>query len=428
MQKLTINWQEPLNFAKKISQNYHDNNWVFLYSALNAEVKNSKSYIGIFAKKQIITDSFFDAKNIIENGKDKYFGYISYETVEEFENLQFSQNQHLNLPKIHLINFSLTFEFDHKNKKLTAFFDDKNQLNKILNLKKKSPKREKILIEKIASNFSNKGYLDAINKIKNMILKGDFYQTNLTRKFFGNFYKKPNVGEAFSLFENLCTISPANYASFLKLNENFIISSSPELFLKSQGKNIYSKPIKGTSPRSPIAKQDKINKSYLKNSEKEKAENLMIVDLVRNDLSRVCKANSIKVKKLFAISTYKKLFHMSSEIHGKIKENLNTLDSISACFPAGSMTGAPKIQAMKTADKLENIQRGIYSGAIGIFAKNYINSSVVIRTLIIQDKLFEFQVGGAITFDSIAQSELIETFNKAKGLENILNIDIKNLF
>lgn len=428
MQKLKIKWQEPLNFAKKISQNYHDKNWVFLYSALNFEVKNSKSYIAIFAKKQIITDSFFEAQNIINKSKNKYFGYISYEVAEEFEDFQFSQNQHLNLPKIHLINFSLTFEFDHKNKKITAFFDDKNQLNEILNLKKKSQKKVEILIEKIASNFTNKSYLDAIDKIKNMILRGDFYQTNLTRKFFGNFYKKPNVSGAFSLFEKLCKQSPANYASFLKLDENFIISSSPELFLKSQGKNIYSKPIKGTSPRSAIAKQDRINKSYLKNSTKEKAENLMIVDLVRNDLARVCKANSIKVKKLFAISTYKKLFHMSSEIHGKINENLNALDSVPACFPAGSMTGAPKIQAIKTADKIENIQRGIYSGAIGIFAKNYINSSVVIRTLIIQDNLFEFQVGGAITFDSIAQSELVETFNKAKGLENILNIDIKNLF
>ena len=118
---------------------------------------------------------------------------------------------------------------------------------------------------------------------------------------------------------------------------------------------------------------------------------------------------------------------MSSEIHGKMQKNLTALDAIPACFPAGSMTGAPKIQAIKTANDLENMKRGIYSGTIGIFGKNYINSSVVIRTLIIQNDSFEFQVGGAITFDSIPQNELEETFNKAQGLANILNINIKNL-
>ena len=309
----------------------------------------------------------------------------------------------------------------------TKNFDNQSQLDEVLNLKEKSDKYFDINIKNISSNFTNKSYLEAISKIRNMISIGDFYQTNLTRKFFGNFSEKPSSNKAFSLFKDLCQQSPANYASFLKLDDNFIISSSPELFLKNQGKNIYSKPIKGTSPRDKDPKQDKINKSYLKNSDKEKAENLMIVDLVRNDLARVCEASSIKVKKLFAISTYKKLFHMSSEIHGKMQKNLTALDAIPACFPAGSMTGAPKIQAIKTANDLENMKRGIYSGTIGIFGKNYINSSVVIRTLIIQNDSFEFQVGGAITFDSIPQNELEETFNKAQGLANILNINIKNL-
>ncbi len=255
-----------------------------------------------------------------------------------------------------------------------------------------------------------------------MIAKGDFYQTNLTRKFFGEFTQKQNQQSSFQLFTDLVKSSPANYSSFLRLDKNFIVSSSPELFLEIKNGRIISRPVKGTMPRSANAKEDHKNKLALKNSAKERAENLMIVDLVRNDLSRICKAGSVAVKKLFTITSYKNIHHMSSEIHGILNKNSSTIDAIKATFPAGSMTGAPKIKAMEIAAKKEKMDRGIYSGCIGFLdGTSKANLSVVIRTLILQGKKFEFQTGGAITFNSDSQAELLEIFSKAKAIIKALD-------
>jgi para-aminobenzoate synthetase component 1 len=312
---------------------------------------------------------------------------------------------------------------------LVASFDDEKKLAEVLKLFSSSFRRTnffKTSVASLSSNFTNKSYLVAISAIKKMIAAGDFYQTNLTRKFFGSFAKKLTHLENFQLFVNLTEISAANYSSFLKLGENYIISSSPELFLKiEKNSKILSRPIKGTAPRDSDLKQDRKNKLALKNNLKERAENLMIVDLVRNDLARVCKAGSVKVKKLFNITSYQNVHHMSSEISGKIIPNFSAIDAIRTCFPPGSMTGAPKIKAITIAAKKEKLDRGVYSGAIGFLSSSEVNLAVVIRTLIIQDQKFEFQTGGAITFDSEPQLELAETFSKAKGISQLLEIDLK---
>lgn len=423
--KQTLPWQNPLDFAKKISENYGDESWIFLYSALGAKIKNSVSYIALFPQKKIVTDDFFAAEKTIKNSDEKWFGYLSYEVAEAFEKLPKTKKSFVNLPKIFLINFALILEFDHGEKKLTLICDDKKKIDQVFGWAPRQvrDKKVEIKVEKLSSNFSNKSYLATITDIKKMISRGDFYQTNLTRKFFGKFTKTPSPQKNFQTFCELATLSPANYSSFLKLDENYIISSSPELFFSLKNGKIISRPIKGTAPRNSDKKQDQKNKLALKNSQKERAENLMIVDLVRNDLSRVCKAGSVKVKKLFEITSYKNIHHMSSEIHGEIREKFSAIDAIKSCFPAGSMTGAPKIKAMEIAAKKEKINRGIYSGAIGFFSKNEANLSVVIRTLILQKNKFEFQVGGAITFDSNPESELEETFNKGKSIANLLKIN-----
>jgi len=279
------------------------------------------------------------------------------------------------------------------------------------------------IVKKISTNFNDESYKSTINLLKKMIMAGDFFQANLTRKFFGKFQKKVSQNENFKLFLELTEQSPANYSAFIRFNDNFIISSSPELFLKSRNKNIFSRPIKGTIKRGKNPQEDKNNKKYLQNSLKEKAENLMIVDLVRNDLSRVCEPSTIKVKKLFNIATYKTIYHLSSEIHGKIAQQFSIFDAIRASFPAGSMTGAPKIKSMEVLSGLEKINRGIYSGAIGYLkSNNELNLAVVIRTLIIKKDCFEFQVGGAITFDSDAEAELEETYSKASAIMKILQL------
>ncbi len=419
-----LRWQNPLNFAAKIAANYRDESWIFLYSALNDKVPNSLSYIALFNEEKLICDDFFHAKKILKNSTQKWFGYFSYEVGRDFEKLPKTAKSFVNLPKIWLNKFAVILEFDHDNKHLTAFYSDKKKLEKALKWKEKESADQSLSIKNLGSNFSDQSYLEAISDIRQKIAAGEFYQTNLTRKFFGEFSKKQNQQQAFKLFSDLTKISPANYSSFLKLGESYVISSSPELFLSAKDGKILSRPIKGTAPRDCDVKQDEKNKSALRNSIKERAENLMIVDLVRNDLSRICKAGSVEVKKLFSITSYKNIHHMSSEIHGKIAKDFCAFDAIETCFPAGSMTGAPKIKAMEIAAKKEQLDRGIYSGTIGIFTRDEINSSVVIRTLVLQDKKFEFQVGGAITFDSDPKSELEETFNKAKGILKLLKIKL----
>ena len=421
MQIREIKFTNPLKFAEKISANYPKEDWVFLYSGLSKDVKNSSSTIALFPKDQIITDDFKEAEKTVLNSGEKWFGYLSYELGEQFEKLPKSKNSFINLPKIHLINFAIIFEFDHQKNKLTAFFEDEKLLNKILNWQLKITKSSLPEVKKMDSNFSNSSYLDEIKDIRKMIAAGDFYQTNLTRKFFGEFKKKTTAHSNFEIFRKLTKSSPANYMAFLKLDGAAVISSSPELFLEIKNDKILSRPIKGTTARSSNKSEDQKNKLILKKSMKERAENLMIVDLVRNDLARFCKAGSVKVKNLFKINSYKTVHHMSSEIIGKIDEKFTIFDAIKKCFPAGSMTGAPKIKAMIVAAKKEKLNRGIYSGAIGFIGNNEANLSVVIRTLIIKDEKFEFQVGGAITYESQAESELLETFSKAKALLKILS-------
>jgi len=425
MQIKDLRWLEPLKLAEKIAANYGDRNWVFLYSALNKDVKNSSSFIAIFPREEIVGQNFKQAEKVILESNKKWFGYLSYELGRQFEKLPKTKDSFINLPQIHLINFTLVFEFDHQKKKLVAHFEDEKLLEKVLNWTPQRVRGDTLAVKKIDSNFSNSSYLEEIRDIQKMIAAGDFYQTNLTRKFFGEFKKKLSSQNSFQLFKQLTKSSPANYMAFLQLGKTSVISSSPELFLEIKNNKILSRPIKGTAPRSSNRNEDKNNKLFLKNSTKERAENLMIVDLVRNDLARICKAGSVKVKNLFNITSYKTIHHMSSEIIGEIDPKFTIFDAVRNSFPAGSMTGAPKIKAMITAAKKEKINRGIYSGAIGFFdGKKSANLSVVIRTLIIQGKKFEFQTGGAITFDSKPESELLEIFSKAKALLKLLGTKI----
>ncbi len=418
MKTKNINWIDPLQLAKIIAANYCED-WVFLYSGLNSEIKNSRSFIAIFLRDKFIID---DLKKLNFQQNQRYFGYISYEYGQNLEKIPSTQKSMIDLPKIWLAEFNLVLEFDHQTQNLTANFYDENYLNIILNFKNCETCQEKnILVKKYSSNFSDSSYIKAVEHIKKLIENGDFYQVNLTRKFFGNI-NITTPKQYFDLFLKLVNASAANYSSFLKFDQNYVISSSPELFLSVKNNHVISRPIKGTAPRSSDFRQDLQNKENLQKSPKEQAENLMIVDLVRNDLSRVCKASSVAVDNLFKIDSYRLLHHMSSEIKGEIGLGFDIKDVIAALFPPGSMTGAPKIKAMQIIAALEKINRGIYSGAIGYLSTYEANFSVVIRTIICKEGKFEFQVGGAITYDSDAQLELQETYHKARAILQVLGL------
>lgn len=420
-----IDWIDPIIIAKNIA-NHHSfsENFIFLYSALNLEYKKSTSYISFDLKDKILANNFDQIEQkILQNPEENYFGYLSYELKNEIEDFKKINKNYLKIPKLYFANFHFNLIFDHDKKEIICRFPDhleekfQDSIQNIIANNNFDP--QKLKISKLDNNFSDSEYLDKIQQIQNKIAKGDFYQANLTRKFFGKCQKKDDY---FDIFHHLMQISPGNYSAFLKFEDLNIISSSPELFLDINHWQVKSAPIKGTSPRSEDKIEDRKNLEYLKNSNKEKAENLMIVDLVRNDLSRNCQPNSVRTKNLFKISSFKKIHHMVSEIIGKKSPDKNNIDIIKGCFPPGSMTGAPKIKAMEICDELEQIERGIYSGAIGLINYNICKLSVVIRTLIIDDDKFEFQSGGAITFDSNPQMELQESKDKNKGIENLLEI------
>jgi para-aminobenzoate synthetase component 1 len=427
LKKKNLKWHNPLELAFAVSEDHsYKENWAFLYSGLYKENPDSYSYLALYPQKQIIAENFTELEEALKNSDEYWFGYLGYDLKNYLEKLQTDKKSSINLPNLWMINYGLILEFNHQKQQLCCFFKDQELLKKIPDpLKIKSLPITKI--SALKSNFNKENYFRKLATIQSKIGRGDLYQANLTRKFFGKLSQKPK--NIFSLFIRLNKTSPANYSSFLKLNKSYIISSSPELFLSVDKNNqVISKPIKGTAPRSNDRKLDILNKKNLEKSPKEKAENLMIVDLVRNDLSKNCLVGSVSVKNLFKISSYKNIHHMSSEIFGIKDKKYSTLEVVKNCFPPASMTGTPKIKAMEVCSNSEKLRRGIYSGAIGFFCKKTIcKLSVVIRTIIIQDKKFEFQVGGAITFDSDPNKEWQETINKAKGIAKTLNIKLGSL-
>ncbi|MGW8258261.1 MAG: aminodeoxychorismate synthase component I, partial [Thermoguttaceae bacterium] len=267
---------------------------------------------------------------------------------------------------------------------------------------------------RLHSQISQSEYCRAVETIKERISAGDVYQVCLTRRL-----DTPLAGgTAWDLYQTLRRINPAPFACFLNFPEVQIVSSSPERFLKLDSDNVAeSRPIKGTRPRGLNAVDDDCLRKELAASTKDRAENVMIVDLVRNDFGRVCAFGTVEVPEFLVVEDYATVFQLVSTIRGRLAQGRDGLDLLRACFPGGSMTGAPKIEAMKIIDRLEPVKRGIYSGAIGyIDFSGAMDWSIVIRTIVIANGRCYFHVGGGIVADSEAESEYRETEDKALAL------------
>lgn len=273
----------------------------------------------------------------------------------------------------------------------------------------------------LRSNFSKRSYAAAVRKAKEYIRKGDIYQVNISQRF-----RAELSGDPFDLYVRLRTCSPAPFASYLNFNDVALLSSSPERFLLKRGGYIETRPIKGTRPRGEDAAGDKALGIELKNSGKDMAEHIMIVDLERNDLGRVCKYGSVGLVESMIIEKYANVFHLVSTVTGALKKNMDTVDCLAAAFPGGSITGAPKIRSMEIIDELENVRRSVYTGAIGYIGfDGNMDTSIVIRTFLVKGKDVYFQVGGGIVADSDPEKEYEETLHKAAGLMQALNDGLK---
>jgi len=269
-----------------------------------------------------------------------------------------------------------------------------------------------IQIPEPKSHFTKEEYCKAVQKAKDYISAGDIYQVNMTQRF-----ETKSLVPSWELYCKLRKINPAPFAAYLDLGEGVIVSASPERFIKIDGNFIETRPIKGTRPRKENKEFNEKMKNELLNSEKDRAELVMIVDLERNDLGRVCEFGTVKVEELFRLETYATVFHLVSTIIGKLKPNYGFKEVIKATFPGGSITGAPKIRAMEIIEELEPVKRGIYTGSIGYLnLSGNLDLNIVIRTFIIKDDKTYFQVGGGIVADSEPEKEYQETLDKAKAL------------
>ena len=300
------------------------------------------------------------------------------------------------------INKSREFFFKRLKKKTRAI-DSDDQISKA----------EAVCLK---STFSKKEYIQRVNQVIKHLKAGDIYQANLSQCFETEFTSDP-----FILFKNLYEKNPASFFAYINARTHQIISTSPERFIKREGINIETRPIKGTIARGVTEKGDQENAETLCSSIKDDAELTMIVDLMRNDLSRVAKADSIIVDEHKKLESYDNVFHLAAIVKGILRENKTSVDFLKACFPGGSITGCPKIRAMEIIDELEPIKRHVYTGSLGYLSfHDTMDLSIAIRTAIVFDKKISFSVGGGIVSDSDPEKEYQETLDKGKTIMETL--------
>lgn len=262
-------------------------------------------------------------------------------------------------------------------------------------------------------------YDRAFARVQAYVAEGDCYQINLTQQ-----YRARVSGDGWALYQALRRINPAPFSAYLGLPEGQVLSSSPERFVSLRSGRVSSRPIKGTRPRSPDPDTDRRAREALAASAKDRAENLMIVDLLRNDLGKVCRIGSVRVPELFSVESFARVHHLVSTIEGDLRPGLDGLDLLRAAFPGGSITGAPKRRAMALIDVLEPVARGVYCGAIGYLGFNGdMDSNIAIRTLVRHGDQLGFGVGGGIVADSVADQEYQECLDKAAPLLDLLRVD-----
>lgn len=392
---------------------------VFIAQQDNYQILNSKL--------EEIESGTNSSKRLLEFEKQNtgsLMGYIGYHARDK--DFRISPEKQLLLPDICLGVYPWRVESNHKIKESHLFYADNTFANEkelqrlieTLNSTTENSNPSSTHIENSKANFSFENYEKAFKKIKDYINEGDCYQVNLAQRFVSDFN-----GSVWQHYLKLREKSPAPFGCFLSTPYGDILSFSPESFLKinAQGE-IISQPIKGTRKRSNDTRNDQSAKEQLANSQKDKAENLMIVDLIRNDLSKSAELNTVKVDELFKIQSFSNVHHMVSQVRAQKRPDLSYLEVLLNAFPGGSITGAPKKRAMEIINELEPDSREVYCGAIGyITGDNNMEFNIAIRTLVIHKNKLYCWGGGGIVADSLCEEEYQESINKISNLINITN-------
>ena len=255
-----------------------------------------------------------------------------------------------------------------------------------------------------------------MQKIKDYIARGDVYQVNFSQQFRGETEER-----GYDLYQRIRRVNRVPYGGYLRFDQREILCFSMEQFLRMEGRRVQTRPIKGTQPRGRNSREDQIHSQGLCNSEKDRAELLMIVDMERNDLGKVCEFQSIQVDRLFEVEKYATVFHLVSTVSGRLRSSFDHLDCLRACFPGGSITGAPKIRATEIIAELERVKRSVYCGTIGYFGFNKVSDfNIPIRTILKQGPRLCFNAGGGVVADSDPHLEYLETLHKVRSFLNCL--------
>ena len=399
-----LQWADGFEVCGVLDNNHYEGNAYPAYDLLIAA--------GVKSKVEASCGNAFPAlKDFYDAAPDWMFGLLSYDLKNETEALASNNPDGLNFPDLYF--FRPQYLIALKDGEAEVLIGDPVILQDIEAIVLK-PEGQQLDIE-ITASMSQETYLDQVHQLQQHIQKGDCYEVTFCQEY----HATQVVIDPLSIYRRLNHISPAPFSSYFKINDQYILSASPERFLCKRGKQFVSQPIKGTTRRSADPVLDEQLRQQLKDNLKEQTENVMIVDLVRNDLTKSAKPGSVKVTELFGIYSFPQVHQMISTVESELQPGVHFIDGIKNTFPMGSMTGAPKIRAMQLIEKYENSKRGAYSGSVGYLTPSGdFDFNVLIRTLLYQASsgYLSFQVGGAITYGSDAESEYEECQLKASAL------------
>jgi para-aminobenzoate synthetase component 1 len=363
-------------------------------------------------------DAFDQLSAFRRNNPGWITGFFGYDLKNETENLRSGNSDHLDFPDLYFFAPEILINIKGNTVEIIGE-NEKDILEACTSLNLVPGTRQPAI--SLQPRFSRTEYVETVEKIQQHIVRGDIYVTNFCQEF----YAENTQIDPMSIFQSLNGLSPTPFSTFFKWDGIYIICASPERFLAKRGGKLISQPIKGTARRDADKAIDQSLMDELRNHPKELQENVMIVDLVRNDLTHSAKPGTVKTEELYGIQTFKQVHQMVSTVVCELRDDVSAVDAVKNTFPMGSMTGAPKISAMQLMEQYERSKRGVYSGAVGYFSPDDdFDFNVVIRTLLYNStkKYLSFHVGSAITYHADAESEYEECLLKAKAILEVLGV------
>jgi len=446
---LSLTTETPLDIFERL---FNASQFSFLFHSGRSGSENSRySFLGTFHNSIIKGSSNRDLlkqlQSVLNNFKSEgidylpHFwggavGYFSYDVARHFEKIPTIAVDDLNIPEIYIGFTDEVIVFDHDEKILkiiTRLKRDDNYeygVERLSRLASEITSRQspvtshQMTARNLKSNMTKSKFTNMVKRAKEYIREGDIFQANLSQRFEAEF-----EGDPWEFYKRLNEINPSPFGGYINFDDMSIVSASPERLIKINGKYIETRPIAGTRPRGKSSQNDIALSKELLLNEKERAEHIMLVDLERNDLGRVCKYGTVKVDELMTLESYSHVWHIVSKVVGELKDDVKFIDILRACFPGGTITGCPKVRCMEIIEELEPVRRGIYTGSMGYIGYDgRIDLNIIIRSALVKNGKIYFYAGAGIVADSDPEREYEETLFKAEAIMEALRLDENQIY